>query len=162
MKRTFILTSFASIAVIILSLVWIFSHDFFGKNDSLKERGKTSAEKGIQSVSKSDSTVSARVSVLNGCGRPGIATNFVRKLRKAGFDVVNGIGENADSFEFDVSLVIDRHGDRKKAAAVAQTLGIKEILDQRAESPFIIEDVVVVIGRDWNALDIPMGENQIE
>ncbi|MFA6472611.1 MAG: LytR C-terminal domain-containing protein [Candidatus Latescibacterota bacterium] len=156
MKKTYIISS-VSLLIIIVSLTSILYPDLFRGNESLKDRsGKTSAGKGMPVAAKPDSTLKVRVSIMNGCGRPGIATIFAQKLRKEGFDVVNGFGENADSFEFDVSVVVDRHGDRKKAEAVAQSLGIKEIIDQRAESPYVIEDVEVVIGRDWNILVIPM------
>jgi hypothetical protein len=109
-----------------------------------------------------DTLPPVRVAVLNGCGRPGIATAFVEKLRKDGMDVVNGWGGNADSFEFDRSVVVDRRGDHKKAARVSASLGIGEILSQRSESPYLLEDVVVVIGRDWDTLLFPKKENPID
>ena len=48
-----------------------------------------------------DAEIPVRVAVLNGCGREGLAALCARKLRSEGFDVVNGLGENADSFDFD-------------------------------------------------------------
>lgn len=99
-----------------------------------------------------DTLPAVRVAVLNGCGRPGIASEFVDKLRSDGMDVVNGMGGNADSFEFDRSVVVDRRGDRRKAERISAFLGIREILDQRSENPYILEDVVVIIGRDWDTL----------
>ncbi len=105
-----------------------------------------------------DSTVSVRVSVLNGCGRPGVASPFVRKLRDGGFDVVNGMGGNADSFDYDTSVVIDRCGNRAKAERVARVLGIHRILSQRSENPYLMEEIAVIIGRDWDRLLFPAGE----
>ncbi|MHB9030818.1 MAG: LytR C-terminal domain-containing protein, partial [Candidatus Latescibacterota bacterium] len=112
----------------------------------------------VPAVSISDTLPPVRVAVLNGCGRPGIASVFVQKLRKDGMDVVNGLGGNADSFEFDRSVVVDRRGNRENAEAVAGSLGIRHILDQRSESPYLMEDVVVVIGRDWDTLLFPRKE----
>lgn len=80
---------------------------------------------------------------------------FARKLRDMGFDVVNGLGENADSFDFDISVVVDRKGVRNKAEIVGQALGISVILDQRSDDPYLIEDVTVILGRDWNTLLTP-------
>ena len=105
-----------------------------------------------------DTLPPVRVAVLNGCGRPGIASAFVEKLRNDGIDVVNGVGGNADSFEFDRSIVVDRRGDRRKAERVSASLGIREILGQRSESPYLLEDVIVVIGRDWDTLLFPRKE----
>lgn len=95
---------------------------------------------------------SAKVVVLNGCGRAGLASVFVSKLRELGFDVVNGLGGNADTFDFDISVVVDRKGVRGKAEAVGNALGISTILDQRSDNPYLIEDVTVILGRDWNTL----------
>jgi len=159
MTKSFIIIANVSLIIIAVSLASIFYPGSFPVIGSPGDHpGKTTAGKnmGVRNTgSLPDPTLSVRVSVLNGCGRPGLATIFTQKLRKEGFDVVNGVGGNADSFEFDVSVVVDRHGDRKKAEAVAQVLGIGEILDQRTENPYVIEDVVVVIGRDWDTLLFP-------
>jgi hypothetical protein len=120
--------------------------------------GKQQSSAPAPAVAVSDTLPPVRVAVLNGCGRPGIASVFVQKLRKDGMDVVNGLGGNADSFEFDRSVVVDRRGNRKNAEAVAGSLGISLILDQRSESPYLMEDVVVVIGRDWDTLLFPRKE----
>ena len=88
-----------------------------------------------------------RVAVLNGCGREGLATTFTRKIRNLGYDVVNGQGENADSFDFDISVVIDRKGKRQKAEAVGNALGISTILDQRSDDPYLLEDVTVILDK---------------
>jgi hypothetical protein len=93
-----------------------------------------------------------RVAVLNGSGVPGVAASFVRNLRSYGFDVVNGNGGNADSFDYPKSVVIDRRGNRAWADSAAHVLGIGAVLNQRSESPYLIEDIVVVLGRDWKTL----------
>ena len=94
-----------------------------------------------------------RIAVFNGCGRSGLAGMFAEILRDEGFDVVNGMGENADSFDFKETLVVDRKGkDPRKAASVAQALGIKDIIIQCSDDPYIIEDVAVILGRDWHTL----------
>ena len=98
--------------------------------------------------------IPVRVAVLNGCGREGFAALCARKLRSEGFDVVNGMGENADSFDFDASVVVDRKGNTAKARYCAEKLGIREIIEQRPDNPYVIEDVVVVFGRDWNTLHL--------
>ena len=128
-----------SFAVIALSLVSVFILDKYVETntDGARENGNAPI----------------RVSVFNGCGRSGLASMFSEMLRDKEFDVVNGFGENADSFDFDVSVVIDRRGkEREKAETVAKTLGISVILEQRSDDPYLIEDVAVILGRDWNML----------
>lgn len=98
-----------------------------------------------------------RIAVMNGCGREGLASMFAQELRNLGYDVVNGLGGNADSFDFDISVVLDRKGNKRYAKTVARDLGISEILDQYSANPYIIEDLVVIIGRDWDTLKISKG-----
>ncbi len=97
---------------------------------------------------------SIRISVLNGCGREGLATMFVDIIRNLGYDVVNGQGDNADSFDFDRSVVLDRKSNRRRARKVARELGIDLVIDQYAANPYVIEDIVVILGRDWNTLSV--------
>ena len=138
MTTSFKITVFLSGTVIVLSLLSIFV--FFIDVHSPVDK----PEKKLDTLIK--------IVVLNGCGREGLAALFARKLRSEGFDVVNGLGGNADSFDFDVSVVVDRKGDFKKAQTVGEKIGIEEILDQRSDNQYIIEDVVVILGRDWNTL----------
>ena len=105
-------------------------------------------------VSEETSTfnTSVRVAVFNGCGRSGLAASCADYLRDCGFDVVNGLGANADSFDFMHSAVLVRKGDSSHAESVAGALGSLLVLEQRSSDPYIIEDVAVILGRDWNTL----------
>ena len=53
-----------------------------------------------------------------------------------------------------MSVVSDRKGSFKKAQIVGKELGISEILVQRSDNPYIIEDVAVILGRDWDTLQL--------
>ena len=104
-----------------------------------------------------DTTI--KIAVQNGCGRSGLASMFTEKLRLMGYDVVNGMGENADSFDYDVSVVIDRKsGSREKAENVAEALGVSEVLLQRSADQYVIEDVILMLGRDWHTLALSREE----
>ena len=89
-----------------------------------------------------------RVMVLNGCGSEGVAEDVAASLREAGFDIV-GTG-NADAFDYERTLVVDRCGLSEKALRVGQVLDCKLVLTQRVSAPS--SDVVVVIGSDWPEL----------
>jgi len=93
-----------------------------------------------------------RVALLNGCGREGLASQFASALRERGFDVLNGQGENADSFDFEKSVVVDRKGDRGLAKNVAEELGVKCVIIQHAADQYVLEDIEIIIGRDWDTL----------
>ena len=141
MTQHFKITAYVSLSVIALSLISI---TFLFISSRTFETSKKTVANEIDS--------GIRVAVLNGCGREGLALVFSQKLRTLGFDVVNGNGGNADSFDFNISVVVDCKGNKKHAEAVAKALGIKNVLDQYSANPYTIEDVVVVLGRDWDSL----------
>jgi hypothetical protein len=95
-----------------------------------------------------------RVALLNGCGREGLASRFAAALRERGYDVLNGQGENADSFDFEKSVVVERKGDRELARNVANELGIKQVIVQHAADQYVLEDIEIIIGRDWDTLQL--------
>ncbi|MDP6038453.1 MAG: LytR C-terminal domain-containing protein [Candidatus Latescibacteria bacterium] len=92
------------------------------------------------------------VEVLNGCGKDGIANEVGQKLRDFGFDVMT-LG-NAENFNFPETLVIDRVGKPEYTQQVANILGTKNQIQQKTPDPFRIEEVTVIIGRDYTRLEI--------
>ena len=101
-----------------------------------------------------DTSRPIRVALLNGCGREGLAAVFADRLRRRGYDVLNGQGVNADSFDFDRSVVVDRRGNRALANSVSDDLGISLTTIQIASDPYVLEDIVIILGRDWDRLAI--------
>lgn len=95
-----------------------------------------------------------KVEVLNGCAEPGIARKFSRILRAKGFDVVNGDGANAEHFGFLETIVVDRCGEPEKAKKIAEILGTKNMIQQVREAAYHVEEVTVVIGRDFKTLSV--------
>jgi LytR cell envelope-related transcriptional attenuator len=85
-----------------------------------------------------------RAQVLNGCGVAGAGAAMASVLRRAGgIDVVE-IG-NADDFDFESSVVIDRRGDRAAALRVARALGGAPVVLQRSDGCC---EVTVIVGYD--------------
>lgn len=95
---------------------------------------------------------SIHVEVLNGCGADGLARRAGLYLREYGFDVMTM--ENARSFNYPESIVLDRVGKPEYARLVAEALGIKHSLQQKVADPFRIEEVTVIIGRDYHRLEL--------
>jgi len=91
-----------------------------------------------------------RIQVLNGCGTEGVAEEIASCLRDAGFDIV-GTG-NADAFDYEHTLVIDRCGSRDKAVKVGEALRCDKVMVQRIAAP--ASDVAVVVGSDWAGLGL--------
>lgn len=91
-----------------------------------------------------------RVEVLNGGGRAGMARAATDRLRDLGFDVV--YYGNADSFERDSSVVLDRVGRPDLARAVAEGARIPRI--RSAADSNLLVDVSVVLGKDWEPEEV--------
>ena len=99
------------------------------------------------------------VEVRNAGGVAGMARAATDHLRSAGFDVV-ALG-NATSFGQAGSVVIDRVGEFKTAAAVAGALGIDSLKSE--PDPNLYVDVTVRLGSDWTAprQNAPAGESSL-
>jgi len=95
---------------------------------------------------------SFRIAVLNGCGDPHVAARMTRKARARGIDVIHE--GNASSFNFLESIVIDRTGDLERARGVARTLGIPHTIQQISDDAYRLEDVTVIVGRDYKRLGL--------
>ena len=89
-----------------------------------------------------------QLEVLNGCGRPGVAERATRTLVGLGFDVVRS--GNADRFDHDHTVVIDRSGHGDKAREVSAALGCGG--PERDLRPESFLDATVIIGRDFESL----------
>jgi hypothetical protein len=86
------------------------------------------------------------VLILNGCGVQGIGRHTARLLRSMNLDVIDY--RNADSFEYEETLIVDRAGDIGTAARVGRLLGTGHVIQQVPETPLV--DVIVVVGRDYD------------
>jgi hypothetical protein len=93
-----------------------------------------------------------RVAVLNGCGDAHVAARMTRKARGLGIDVIHE--GNASSFNFLESLVIDRTGDLERARNVARALGIPSTIQQISDDAYRLEEVTVIVGRDYRRLGL--------
>lgn len=94
-----------------------------------------------------------QVQVLNGAGRAGLANRFTSALRKNGFDVVET--GNFESFDIPNTYVIDRLGNLENARRVARALNLGEDRIVREVSEGFYLDATVVIGLDYDSLNLP-------
>lgn len=86
-----------------------------------------------------------RVEVLNAAGRKNIARDATDLLRDRGYDVV--YFGNAERFDREASVVLDRVGTLEIARRVADALGIRNV--QSVPDSNLYLDVSVLLGRDW-------------
>ncbi|MCL7972889.1 MAG: LytR C-terminal domain-containing protein [marine benthic group bacterium] len=97
------------------------------------------------SLSTDEAEQRISVEVLNGAGEPGAAARITDALRDAGYDVKT-FG-NAPSFEYEVTIVIDRSERSGAARSVADALGVDEVRLQ--PEPALYLDATIILGRDW-------------
>jgi len=95
---------------------------------------------------------SFRVAVLNGCGDLRVAARMTRKARGLGLDVIHE--GNASSFGYLESIVIDRTGNLERARGVARALGIPHTIQQISDERYRLEEVTVIVGRDYKRLGL--------
>lgn len=86
----------------------------------------------------------AKVEVLNGSGKQGLAKLATERLRDAGYDVVQ-FGNAAHTAA--ASYVIDRIGKPEVAVEVARQLGIDSSRTQIDTTRYV--EATVVLGKDW-------------
>ena len=86
----------------------------------------------------------ARVEVLNGAGRSGLARDATDRLRDAGFDVVQFGNAGRITAE---SEVLDRMGNPGLAGDIARALGIVNVKTAIDSSRYV--DASVILGSDW-------------
>lgn len=94
-------------------------------------------------------TERVRVEVLNAGGVAGQARSATLQLRDIGFDVVH-FG-NADRFDREASVVVDRVGRPDFARSVADALGIASVTSE--PDPNLFVDVTVLLGREWRGAE---------
>jgi len=93
---------------------------------------------------------SYQLEVLNGTGEKNLVKRITLRLRRIGMDVL--IEGNAESFDFEQSIIIDRKGNRNLAESVARRLGCRRVIQQIQVNPKV--DLTFVVGSDWDKLDI--------
>ena len=94
-----------------------------------------------------------QVSVLNGCGVPGIAMKVTEHLRSLEYDVVE-IG-NYETAALDRSMVIDWINDSTVARKIAAALDVPRSRIIRKRNNRELVDFSVVLGKDYSQL-IPL------
>ena len=94
-----------------------------------------------------------RLEVLNGTGESGVAMETAMELRKRGIDVL--IVGDADRYDFEESLLIDRRGNDKLMARLSRILGCRRIIQQIQKHPLV--DATFIIGKDRHKLKLDNG-----
>ncbi|MEA1882064.1 MAG: LytR C-terminal domain-containing protein [Candidatus Marinimicrobia bacterium] len=93
------------------------------------------------------------VEILNGCGEPGLAAKFSEFLRTERVDVVRS--ENADHFEYEKTILIQRNENVEGMKHVAAALGFSIDNPLRvitSADPNLDVDLTLIIGKDYHSI----------
>ena len=148
----------AAIAVMSLLLVaFIFS--FSGKQTQsgvpieVKFPSMPDAPKLATEIYSANPVLDIEIEILNGCGEPGLAAKFSDLLRKKRVDVVRS--ENADHFEYDKTILIQRNENIFAMKHVVDALGFNMDNPNQvfmAIDPSLDVDLTLIIGKDFRTI----------
>ena len=104
-------------------------------------------------IYESNPLLDIQVEILNGCGTPGIAAKFSELLRDKRVDVVRS--ENADHFEYEKTILIQRNENINGMKHVAQVLGFNIDNSEKVITsidPNLDVDLTLIIGKDFASI----------
>jgi hypothetical protein len=91
------------------------------------------------------------VEIHNGCGIVKLANLYTEFLRSEGFDVIDS--RNANSFDYTITQILHHQGDRARALSLGKTMTIDEALIIEEKSPYLIHDLTLILGSDYQQLN---------
>jgi len=91
------------------------------------------------------------VEIHNGCGIPKLANLYTEFLRSEGFDVINS--RNANNFEYTKTQILHHQGDKARALSLSKTMKIDESLITKEQNRYLIHDLTLILGRDYQQLN---------
>ena len=104
-------------------------------------------------IYESNPLLDIQVEILNGCGTPGIAAKFSDLLRDKRVDVVRS--ENADHFEYEKTILIQRNENINGMKHVAQVLGFNIENSEKVITSIdsnLDVDLTLIIGKDYPSI----------
>ncbi len=120
----------------------------------LKETVSQTLDSLASSEIAAEESLTVSIELLNGTTRNGLASRTSHVFKSFGYDVVH-VG-NADSFDYEETVVIDRTGDINKAQKAASVINCKKVqtmtdsegeLDSYGADEI---DVTVILGKDFD------------
>lgn len=90
---------------------------------------------------------SAKISVLNGAGREGLAGETAAYLREQGLNVIEVA--NADRLDYEKTIVIDYTGNPYTSSFLVELMGLSESQILLQTQPESETDLAVILGADW-------------
>lgn len=151
-QDTIINTAIAVLSLIIFAFIFSFSRQYprSGVTMDVTFPASKDVPKLAVEIYEENPILDIKVEVLNGCGVKGVAGIMSDFLRENQLDVVRA--ENADHFEYNETLIIQRNEDIRALQTVAQAMGFD--MNDRTRvlvkpDPSLDVSLTVIIGKDY-------------
>ncbi|MBU0529657.1 LytR C-terminal domain-containing protein [bacterium] len=143
------------LAIVIVGFIYSFAQKNFSNGVTLQNHQLTANQKTQLAIDlyEENPILDITVEVLNGCGEKGIATKIADFLRTEHIDVVRS--ENADNFDYEKTMLIQRSYDFSNLKTVASALDFDvnnedQVITQPSSTADV--DLTLIIGKDYRSI----------
>ncbi|MDB9884285.1 LytR C-terminal domain-containing protein [Candidatus Marinimicrobia bacterium] len=154
-KMGVINSAIAILSLLLVAFIFSFSERQTQSGVPIEVRFPTmnDAPKLATEIYEANPVMDIQIEILNGCGEPGIAAKFSDFLRNIRVDVVRS--DNADHFDYDKTILIQRNENIFGMKHVASALGFdinnsNQVIT--AADPNLDVDITLVIGKDFRSI----------
>jgi len=143
------------LAVVIIGFIYSFAQKSFSdgvtlQNPQLNANQKTQLALDLY---EENPILDIKVEVLNGCGAKGIAAKIADFLRTEHIDVIRS--ENADNFDYERTILIQRSYDFTNLKTVASALDFDvnnedQVITQPSSTADV--DITLILGKDYRSV----------
>ena len=143
------------LAVVVIGFIYSFAQKSFRGGVTL-QKPQLSANQKTQlalDLYEENPILDIKVEVLNGCGEKGIAAKIADFLRTEHIDVMRS--ENADNFDYEKTLLIQRSYDFSNLKTVAKTLDFNvnnedQVITHTSSTADV--DITLILGKDYRSI----------
>ena len=143
------------LAVVVIGFIYSFAQKSWAGGVTLQNPQLSANQKTQLAIDlyEENPILDIRVEVLNGCGEKGIAAKISDFLRTEHIDVIRS--ENADNFDYERTMLIQRSYDFTNLKTVAKALNFdvtneEQVITQPSSTADI--DITLIIGKDYRSV----------
>ena len=143
------------LAIVVIGFIYSFAQKSWAGGVALPNPQLSSNQKAQLAIDlyEENPILDIKVEVLNGCGEKGIAAKISDFLRTEHIDVIRS--ENADNFDYERTMLIQRSYDFTNLKTVASTLDFDvnnedRVITQPSSTADV--DITLILGKDYRTV----------
>ncbi len=143
------------LAIVVIGFIYSFAQKSFSNGVTLQnpQLSTNQEEQLALDIYEANPILDIKVEVLNGCGEKGIASKISDFLRTEHIDVVRS--ENADNFDYEKTILIQRSYDFSNLKTVAKALDFdvnneEQVITQPSSKADV--DLTLILGKDYRSV----------